>query len=55
MILGGGKMILSVEFNTREKAEMCLKSLGTRGIDIMTIMYKGKQIGGFIVNYFTIN
>lgn len=47
-------MILSVEFNTREKAERCLKSLGTRGIDIMTIMYAGKQVGGFIVHYFTI-
>ena len=45
-------MILSVEFNTREKAERCLESLGTRGIDVMTIMYKGKQIGRFIVHYF---
>lgn len=45
-------MILSVEFNTREKAEKCLKSLGTRGIDIMTVIYKGKQLGGFIVHYF---
>lgn len=45
-------MILSVEFNTREKADRCLKSLGTRGIDVMTIWYNGKQIGGFIVHYF---
>lgn len=44
-------MILSVEFNTREKADKCLKLLGTRGINIMRIMYKGKQIGGFIVHY----
>lgn len=46
-------MILSVEFNTKEKAESCLKSLGTRGIDVMAIMYKGKRIGGFIVHYLT--
>lgn len=46
-------MILSVEFNTKEKAERCLKSLGTRGIDVMTIMYGGRQISGFIVHYFS--
>lgn len=45
-------MILSVEYNTREKAERCLQSLGKRGIDIMTINYGGKQISGFIVHYF---
>ena len=48
-------MILSVEFNTKEKAERCLKSLGVRGIDVMTIMYGRKQIGGFIVHYFSHN
>lgn len=44
-------MIQSVEFNTEEKAKMCLKTIGSRGIDVMTIIYNGKQIGGWIVHY----
>lgn len=47
-------MIQYVEFNTKEKAEKCLRLLKKRGIDIFTIHYKGKQISGFIVHYFTI-
>lgn len=45
-------MILDVEFNTEEKAKKCLELLGTRGIDIMTIIYKETRISGFIVHYF---
>ena len=48
-------MILSVEFNTKEKAERCLKSLGVRGIGLWTFMYKGKQLGGFTVHYWSYN
>lgn len=44
--------IQSVEFNTKEKAEKCLHTLGKRGIDIMVIHYQGKQISGYIVSYF---
>lgn len=45
-------MILDVEFNTKEKAEKCLESLGKRGIDIMVVKYDEKKISGFIVHYF---
>lgn len=43
--------IESIKLNTREKAERIYKLLGVRGIDILTIEYRG-EILGYYLSYF---
>ena len=47
----GTPKILSVEFNTKKKAEDCFKKLKERAVDIFHVEYMGKRISGYTVHY----